>query len=573
MRTARTLPAVALLTALVASPAGAQIGETEFVDGNTTIPTDVMDTVGQLLPERSNSGAAYISQVYTPNLLVTETCTVSVHFVWEGAGYKNSIGYFTYTQDPFAIVDRQLVFPNLSMSGSGGFLQVGDNSVLRDAGGTPRVFTAGERIGFFLVANGFSDEPQVVNWDALTASLPSTDPAVNGASSATRGTFTTIDAFNPENAVGQPEIARHVAMIRQDPVPGFLGGDPFVLVGLEDLDRQRADDDFNDAVFIVNATPADALDTGDLPNVDPGDPDGDGVSGVEDHYPTDAERAIVNTYPAYGWNALGLEDLYPNLGDGDYNDTVLAYRFTTVSDSAGNVKDVRGTFHLLARGASLDHRLGIHFPGIPGDATGTIEVERWLSDDGDSHIVEAMTSVEDLVAAEGRRLESILPHSSLAMPNVPGKFVVNTQDGTVIDRLGASSRFVMTFDTAVDPAVLGAPPYDIYWLVNDGSNWVDIHMAGFDSFPDHPPGYPVEQGETAYIDEAGYPWLIDVPFGWRFPLESTSIAEAFPGFLDWAASPGTTDGDWYDTPTEVKTGRPASDYFNGRDWTVDLPDP
>ncbi len=572
-RAARLLALASVFQVLCLAPATAQIGETDFVDGNSFIPESVLLEIGDLLPERANTGSAYLSEAHAPDLLITEDTTLTVHFVWEGSGYKNSLGYFTYTTDPLTIVDRQLIFPNASLNGKGGLLEVGDNSVLRDSSGVPRTFHAGERVGFFLVAKSWPKDSAIANWDALTATLPSLDPATNEASSKGKGTFTSVDLLNPENAGNRPDISRHVAMIAQPGGDGFLGDEPYVVVGIEDQDRRNGDIDFNDVVFLLNASASGAVDTGTTYEPGPPDDDSDGVTGTDDHYPNDAERAHVSVSPAFGWSALGLEDLYPQLGDGDYNDTVLAYRFDTVKNAQGFVKEILGTFHLLARGASLDHRLGIHFPGLPSDATGTIQVERFLSDDDETHVVEPVTPMEDLINLESRRLETVLPHSSLAMPNVPGKFVVNTDPLGTIDRMGASSRFLMTFDTAIDPALLGQAPYDIYWLVNDGFDWVDIHLAGQDAFDDHPEGYPDETGPTAFLDAAGYPWLLDVPYAWQFPLESISVFDAFPHFKGWAASHGTSQSDWYETPVNADTGHPTEAYLVSRDWSVKLPTP
>ena len=46
------------------------------------IPSSVLTTVGDILPESSNAGAAYVSESYSPNLVVTEACNVFVTFVW-----------------------------------------------------------------------------------------------------------------------------------------------------------------------------------------------------------------------------------------------------------------------------------------------------------------------------------------------------------------------------------------------------------------------------------------------------------------------------------------------------------
>lgn len=564
--------ALALLLTLsaLALPVHAQIGETQFVDGNTPIEKKTRKAIGKLLPEISNSHAAFLSPIYTTTLDVKESAQVRVHFVWESVGFRNSLGYVTYTDNPLTIVDRQLIFPNASRGA--GPLTPGDHSLLRDASGAPRTFAAGEKIAFFLVADGFDVEPQIANWNASTATLPSLDPAVNAASSNGKGTYTSLDELNPEIAVQQPRISRHAATLSLPGFPDFLGGEPFIVVGFEQKKRTHSDHDFNDLVIAVESNPLGALETDGLAVVATDDPDGDGIRGTSDHYPNDPTRALVTSLPPYGWVGVGLEDLYPSPGDGDFNDTFLVYRIDMVTSANGDVMDILCTVHLLARGAALDHRLGFHLPGLPGLTTGTIDVERFLSNDAETHTLEPVMTLQDLINLRSRRLETVLPHSSLAMPNVTGKFAVNTLQQEQ-DRMGASSRFLMSFDTAVPAALLGPAPWDLYWLVHDGTQWFDVHMPGFPSFADHPPEYPPESGPEAYLDDAGYPWMIHVPDDWRFPLEYVSIGEAYPAFLDWAASHGTENVDWFESPVNGLVSQPATEFFVRREWTVQLPQP
>jgi LruC domain-containing protein len=555
------------LAALTATASAQTIEPTDFVDAFTPVPGSVLTAIGQLLPEWSNAGASFTTKVYDPSIPITEDATVQIVFVSEGAGYDNTLGYFTYTSNPFTIVDRQLIFPKASDSA----LSTGDTVTLRDADGDVRVFSAGERIGFFLVANGWNDEPAVKSWDADTTEIPTTDAATNSALSKGKGVFTTFDDVNPEQAVGRPDLTRHLACLSMDPVSGFNNDEGFVLVAWEDLDG-GSDDDFNDLVVICRASPESAIDTGDMSPGVTGDPDFDGVVGTADHYPNDASRALVTAYPAFGWNAIGLEDLYPAAGDGDYNDTVIAYRFEVVTDAAGDVKDILGTFHVLARGGSLDHRLGLHIPGIPGDATGTVSVERFLSDDEATHVLEDDDLLADIITG-GRRFETFLPSTAVALPALPGKVFVNTES-TTLERKGASSRLYVTFDTAVDAATLGAPPYDIYCLINDGLGFdVDVHLAGTDAFDVRREGLPPETGAEAFLDDNGFPWMLEVPFNWRYPLETRDVAGAYSKFENWAASHGTQDADWYDTYDSSRVALPANSFVEARTWTVDLPAP
>ena len=77
----------------------------------------------------------------------------------------------------------------------------------------------------------------------------------------------------------------------------------------------------------------------------------------------------------------------PRVGDGDYNDTVLAYRFTLVLHADGRVKDIRGDFHLLPVGGqpvnTLRHfRLSIRAPPIISLVEGVGEIDMSLAVDG-----------------------------------------------------------------------------------------------------------------------------------------------------------------------------------------------
>ena len=88
-RTLYVLAAVATAVAL-SSPIHAQ--------GVIAVPSTVTDRIQEILPEQSNDGAAFVSEVYSPNLVVTERATVDVVFLWEGAGYRNSLGWFLFDE-------------------------------------------------------------------------------------------------------------------------------------------------------------------------------------------------------------------------------------------------------------------------------------------------------------------------------------------------------------------------------------------------------------------------------------------------------------------------------------------
>ncbi len=541
-------------------------------DGFTSVPGGVVTTIGNVLPEWSNAGAAYVSGNYTPNLVINEPAEVKVILVWEGAGYRNSLGWFRYAESASGgveVLERGLLEADCSFP-SAGSMATGDTYDLRDADGNIRTFQPGDRVGFFLVADGFRTEPAIGNWEATSSPIPSPLPSDNAGFG--RGCYTTIDRINPERAQGSVEFSRHLALLWFPPEPGFLDGDPFLVAGFEDLNRLgNSDEDFNDLVFIVTASPVEALSDTEAFSYVPGDPDGDGVGGVDDHFPDDPTRATLTRNPSQGEYVVAFEDQYPMVGDADYNDIVIAFTTQTVTDAAGRVRDLQVTYHLVARGAGYDHLVGLHLPGLPGDADGTLEIERWLSDAAETHEVVTPRTLTELVAAE-RRITDVFPSTYLALPPLSGATFTNTQ-APGIDRAAASSRVKLTFDTPIEAAALGLAPFDLYLGVNHGGEIYDIHLPGNAGFADRPAWLPTESGSDSFRDTSGRPWALQVPASWQFPREHVRVWTAYPQFDAWAASRGASAGGWYLQPS----GNPAhhgfalQEYIPVKEWTVKLP--
>lgn len=560
----KTLSAV--LVALLGAPGGLT------QDYSLTVPSSLMTTVGDLLPEASSAGAAFVSGTYSPNLVIEQNATVDVVFLWEGAGYRNTLGWFTYQDNPdgsVTIGESALILPNASFPPQGN-LYTGAGCHLRDTAGNIRTFVPGERVGFFLVADGWGLEPLVQ--DFTSGSIPSNDPQVNAGFG--RGCYTSLDKLNPEVTGGALELARHLAMIWMPGETGFLNGEAFLLSGFEDLRRDApgCDNDFNDLVFLVDATPIQAIRTTPAFNYLPGDPDGDLVIGVADHYPNDPTRAFVSRLPPTSERVIGCEDRYPWIGDADYNDVVLAYHLDTVTDRDGRVKDLMLTMHLVARGATYEHRVGWHIPGLPSDATGTVSIERIASDPATPPVVEPLRQLAEVIGTQQRRVPDLFPLTSVSLPAPPGNLLTNTYN-VAIDRPAASVRVRMTFDSPVDPAVLGTAPYDVYVAVlHDDEEW-DIHMPGYQGFPERPGYLPAASGPGAFLDEDGNPWMLQLATNWRFPMERIPIWAAYPSFSEWVASAGSQSSDWYLNPSTIpgRLGLPLLDYVPTRTWSVELP--
>jgi len=203
------------------------------INGNGTVMStqtcpSLYNNIINLFPEQENAMEAaatedlFVENGFEPdglNLVLEEETEVYISFVWEGAGWTNTLGYYTYHIDnPPASVDdleKHVLFENASLSGSGGNLNTGDTKQV----GTG-AFPAGTVIGFYLVAKG---------WNSNTNSM------VEG-----QYTHYTNLEFNPDN------LQQHTLFMED-----FDNGCGDMVMTFEDTRITGGDKDYNDLIFIV----------------------------------------------------------------------------------------------------------------------------------------------------------------------------------------------------------------------------------------------------------------------------------------------------------------------------------
>jgi len=193
---------------------------------------EFLASITNSLPEYKNVSVhhpQYLAGNAQTNVVLTSLAEVWVSFVWEGAGYRNAIGFYTYnvntppTSINSILNSMTIIFPNASLPGAGGNLTAGSRVKI----GT---FPANTVVGWFVVANGFG--------------------TTIGTNSGV-GIYFSNDTLNPELTA---EYRRHVVSLN----------DPFtnrIVVGFEDLKRiaNGGDHDFNDVLFAVTTNPVDAV--------------------------------------------------------------------------------------------------------------------------------------------------------------------------------------------------------------------------------------------------------------------------------------------------------------------------
>jgi len=457
----------------------------------------------------------YLADDVKTNVEITQTADVWVTFVHEGAGWTNSLGFYTYpTNNPPVsrddISEITFIFPNVSFQGSGGGLRSGDKVRIGR-------FEAGTSIGFVLMAQGWTSS--------------------NASAGGGRYMHFTHPGLNNED---DPSIRLHNVLL-------YDNEDDIVLLGFEDVRRDNTpincDNDFNDAVFYVSSNPVTAIESSSyLPIDTPVDSDNDGISDIYDDYPNDPLLAFDNYFPSVqSWGVLAFEDLWPGKGDFDLNDLIVAYRYHYITNVSGQIWQLNAQFTVRAIGASYQNGFGFSLDIPPSEVA---------SVSGLRHSADYITLNQKNLEA-GQVKSVIIPFdNAYNLVDRPGGYFVNTQtEGpfVVADTVNVNIRF----NRAIQTSALGTAPYNPFIIV-DQERGREIHL------PDHP---PTEKADPKYFGSShdssrpssnryyktnnNLPWAIHFSEEFDYPEESHPIDDAYLYFDVWAESGGQLRKDWY----------------------------
>ncbi|MDC7224567.1 MAG: LruC domain-containing protein, partial [Spirochaetales bacterium] len=443
----------------------------------------------------------YLTDQVQTDLALVEEASVYVTFVHEGAGYRNALGFFTYetAQGPPSSVsesDITLIFPNVSYQGGGGELLSGDKVNIGR-------FPAGTSIGWVLIANGYSASSQAVG----------------------RGLnkFYSVKELNPDPSGHK----QHTVLLDYEEESLFL-------LSFEDLKRPYGDNDFNDAVFYVTTDPYSAVNRSRIVSPSrstfmPNDSDGDGVQNDYDAEPFNG--AVVNYRYTPGENSYGTlayEDLWPHMGDYDFNDLVLDYRFRESLNSDGEIVALRGEFIITGILASMNNGFALELdlaPSRVASVTGGSYTRGYTFRDSNG-TEQRQDKAVIIVFEEANR------HYAPEGPAQP----------LTID---------VEFSRPVTRAELGSAPYNPF-IMSNGERGREVHLPGkphtdlahyeyFGSVDD----YSILGTDQMYKTETNQPWAIHIPVSFSYPHDDVPIYRAYKHYNRWVESKGIDYPDWY----------------------------
>lgn len=530
-----TMPAGMSVQARVAQTryvykAGYSTGSNGGVPTNLISPRDIINNtmlefINASLPEQKPvpvNHPDYLNPNANIDIQITALADVWVTFVHEGAGFKNTLGYYVFDTNnpPTSLNDIDTItylFPNTSFINSGGGLRSGDKVLVGR-------FPAGKSIGWVLLSNAWSGTG--VNSNAQK--------------------FFSNKVLNPESAA----YKQHHVLLYDDINKLFL-------IGFEDQYRENgaSDNDFNDLVYYVTSNPVTAINTQGVNPIDqPGDSDGDGVSDVYDRFPTNPALAYVNVFPAANtFGTLAFEDLWPGEGDYDMNDLVLDYQYRVFGNAQNQAVYMDGDFAIRAIGGTIRSGFAFQMP-LAASQIGSVTGQRF----NENYFVRSANGTETGVT------QAVVPvfDNAHSISPLPAPYFLNTERETAF-RTPDTVKIRVNFVNGVGMNAIGTAPFNPFIVVNRNQNgtinWSrdrEIHLPGYaatskantslfgTSGDDTRPG-----SNKWYKTHRNLPFALHMAEKYEYSLERKSVLDAYPRFADWSQSGGVNAKDWYSPGT------------------------
>ena len=264
--------------------------------------------------------------------------------------------------------------------------------------------------------------------------------------------------------------------------------------------------------------------------------------------PTPTPGTTTSNYNGY----LAFEDLWPYMGDYDFNDVVVDYDFATTMDDQNQVQSITATFILHAFGASYHNGFGFQLPGVSPDQIISVTGSNLASD---TYVHLASNGVE---AGQSKATVIVFDDAYRLMQYVAPAIGVNTEmaapyvtPDTIVVNMTFYSNGSFAPGGAVTYNQLDIGNFNPFIIVNKVRG-VEVHLPN-DAPTDLANQALLGTGDDAsnaatgsyYKTANNLPWAINIPQTFQYPIEKQDILGAYLHFADWAQSNGTIYSDWY----------------------------
>jgi LruC domain-containing protein len=269
---------------------------------------------------------------------------------------------------------------------------------------------------------------------------------------------------------------------------------------------------------------------------EPSDEDDDDVIDDEDDYPDDPTKAVDNFYSG----TLCFEDKWPSRGDFDMNDLVMGYKYKIVENASNEVVEIHCLFYTRAIGAGYQNSFGIRFQNLDLNNISSATLR--------------INNGEEVNVSSGRDQNKptylLFSNAFKYLQKAEGETpFINTESANSDDSTSLPTfELVLVLAQPVNADLLQAP-FNPYIIVNKVPGR-EVHLPGYSPTDkaNAPDTFSVDNDEGAvwdYKTDDGYPFALNIPEGWNYPLEKSSLTSAYSSLITWAESGGELAQDWY----------------------------
>lgn len=284
------------------------------------------------------------------------------------------------------------------------------------------------------------------------------------------------------------------------------------------------------------------------------DSDGDGVVDSEDEFPNDPHRAYSSYFPGHDYGTLLFEDLWPAMGDYDFNDLVVDYRVKKITDAKNEIVEVIIDLKTRAIGAGFHNGFGIEFTHIVPEkilAVSGTNVNGNTIHQFNANGLEAGTQWMTVIPFD--KASNILSH--------PGGGVIGVNTDPKGPHQEVTEQTVtVTFKKDGVPASGGAVnskelSFENFnpFLIQNQKRTIEVHLPGKPStkLADQALFGTIDDGSNAvggvYYQsrESNLPWALHINQSIPYMIEKQNILSGFKKFEEWVKSNGKEYRDWY----------------------------
>ena len=282
------------------------------------------------------------------------------------------------------------------------------------------------------------------------------------------------------------------------------------------------------------------------------DTDNDGVADAQDAFPTDANRAYSAIYPVSSYGTLMFEDLWPANGDNDFNDLVLNYNITTITNAANNVVEVKYVLIARAIGGVLKNGFAFQLDGIE-----SAKVIRVIRSKATGNLFTLAANGTE--AAQQFINIPVFSNTQNLLRSVGGSFGVNidnnfafvTPDTTRITLVFLENGMPATGQSRIVASQVRATLFNPYTCLNQ-QRGKEVHCA--DKAPTNLASLvflgtmddrsrPVTN--KYYKNKNNLPWALNISSNVPHAKEGKDITSSYLKLAAWALSGGAVYCDWY----------------------------